>query len=295
MQNSNSILNRLYPYLLIAPALLFVTVISLYPTIYTFYLSAHRFRRGTLEYVGLRNFRVIWDSGSFWNAIQLTAVFGIWFLLLVMVVGLLLALVFNRNLSGNGFYMTLIFIPWMISEIVAGIIWRWMFLPNIGVLQNFLGPIIGTTADPFSFLASDAGAMGIVVAATFWRALAFATLLLLAGLQTIPGELGEAAAIDGATRWQAFWRVTWPLLLPTTQVTVVFMSIQAVNAVGMFLAITQGGPGRATEVLSLQMYKEALEFNNWGYAGALAVVMFLINAVLAFIYIQGLRSQNAFD
>ena len=137
--------------------------------------------------------------------------------------------------------------------------------------------------------------MGVVVAATFWRALAFSALLLLAGLQTIPGELGEAAAIDGANRWQSFWKVTWPLLLPTTQVTVVFMSIQAVNAVGMFLAITQGGPGRATEVLSLQMYKEALTFNNWGYAGALAVMMFLVNAALAFIYIRALQSQNAFD
>ncbi|MEL6272250.1 MAG: sugar ABC transporter permease [Chloroflexota bacterium] len=290
-----SALSRIYPYLLIAPALFFVVVISLYPTIYTFYLSVHRFRRGTLEYVGLRNFEIIWESNSFWNSMELTAVFGIWFLVLVMGIGLLLALVFNRNLRGNGIYMTLIFIPWMISEIVAGIMWRWMFLPNIGVIQRFLGPILGSPDDPYSFLADGAGAMGIVVGATFWRALAFATLLLLAGLQTIPGELNEAASIDGATRWQSFWKVTWPLLLPTTQVTVVFMSIQAVNAVGMFLAITQGGPGRATEVLSLQMYKEALEFNNWCYAGALAVVMFLVNAVLAFTYIRALQTQNAFD
>ena len=286
---------KLYPYLLIAPALLFVTAISLYPTFYTFYLSLHRFRRGTLEFVGFRNFTVIWDSKGFWNSLQLTGVFGFWFLLLVMVLGLLLALLFNRNLRGNSLYMTLIFVPWMISEIVAGIMWRWMFLPNIGVLQNFLGPLLGAGGDEYKFLAEGAGAMGIVVAATFWRALAFATLLLLAGLQTIPGELAEAASIDGASRWQSFWRVTWPLLVPTTQVTVVFMSIQAVNAIGMFLSITQGGPGRATEVLSLQMYKEALEFNNWGYAGALAVVMFAVNAVLAVIYIRSLQSQNAFD
>ena len=288
-------LQTLYPYLLIAPALLFVTAISLYPTLYTFYLSAHRFRRGALEFVGLRNFEVIWGSGQFWNSIMLTGVFGFWFLLLVMALGLGLALVFNRKLKGNGVYMTLIFIPWMISEIVAGIMWRWLFLPNIGLLQTTLGPLLGAGGDEYRFLAEGAGAMGVVVAATLWRALAFATLLLLAGLQTIPSELGEAAAIDGASRWQGFWRVTWPLLLPTTQVTLVFMSIQAVNAVGMFLAITQGGPGRDTEVLSLQMYKEALEFNNWGYAGALAVVMFAANALLAIIYIRGLQSQNAFD
>lgn len=292
---SKNPLRRLYPYILIAPAVLFVTAISLYPTIFTFHLSLHRFRRGQMEYQGLRNFEIIWESASFWNSIRLTAVFGFWFLLLVMVVGLLLALVFNRNMRGNGIYMTLIFIPWMISEIVAGIMWRWLFLPNVGVMQNFLGPLLGTPGDPYQFLADGSGAMGIVVGATFWRALAFATLLLLAGLQTIPKELSEAAAIDGANRWQAFRKVTWPLLLPTTQVTVVFMSIQAINAVGMFLSITQGGPGRSTQVLALQMYKEALQFNNWGYAGALAVVMFLVNAVLALIYIRALQSQNAFD
>jgi ABC-type sugar transport system permease subunit len=289
------VLNVLYPYLLIAPALLFVTAVSLYPTLYTFYLSLHRSRRGALEFVGFRNFEVIWGSSNFWNSIQLTAVFGLWFLLLVMVFGLLLALVFNRKLRGNGVYMTFIFIPWMISEIVAGIMWRWMFLPNIGVLQNLLGPLLGGGGSEFRFLADGSGAMGVVIGATFWRALAFATLLLLAGLQTIPGELSEAASIDGASPWQSFWRVTWPLLLPTTQVTVVFMSIQAINAVGMFLSITQGGPGRATEVLSLQMYREALEFNNWGFAGALAVVMFIINALLALMYIRALQSQNAFD
>lgn len=288
-------LSRFYPYLLVAPAVIFVTVISLYPTLFTFYLSLHRFRRGVFEYQGLRNFEIIWESSNFWNSIQLTAVFGVCFLVLVMLIGLLLALVFNRNLRGNSIYMTLIFVPWMLSEVVAGIMWRWMFLPNVGIIQNTVGPLLGTAEDPYRFLADGGGAMGIVISATLWRALAFATLLLLAGLQTIPKELNEAASIDGATRWQAFRRITWPLLLPTTQVTVVFMSIQAINAVGMFLAITQGGPGRSTEVLSLQMYKEALQFNNWGYAGALAVMMFVINAVLAFVYIRALQSQNAFD
>jgi multiple sugar transport system permease protein len=287
--------HKLYPYILIAPAVIFVTAVSLYPTLYTFYLSLHRFRQGQLEFFGLRNFEIIWNSRGFWSSLQLTGIFGLWFLGLVMVCGLLLALVFNRKLKGNSVYMTIIFIPWMLSEIVAGIMWRWMFLPNIGVLQNLLGPLLGSGGSDFRFLATGSGAMGVVIAATFWRALAFATLLLLAGLQTIPGELSEAAAIDGANRWQNFWRVTWPLVLPTTQVTVVFMSIQAINAVGMFISITQGGPGRATEVLGLQMYKEALEFNNWGYAGALAVVMFLINAVLAFVYLRALKAQHAFD
>lgn len=286
---------RIYPYLLIMPAVVFVVFVSLYPAMYTFWLSVHRTRRGVMEFIGFRNFEIIWQSANFWNSIQLTFIFGFVFLLLVIGFGLVLALIFNSKLQGNTLYMTIIFIPWMISEIVAGVMWRWLFLPNLGVLQNLLSPLFASGGTDYFFLSDGTGAMGVVVAATFWRSLAFATLLLLAGLQTIPSELSEAASIDGASRWQGFWKVTWPLLLPTTQVTVVFMSIQAVNAIGMFLSITGGGPGRTTEVLSLQMYKEALQFNNWGYAGALAVVMFFINAVLATIYIRSLQSQNAFD
>jgi ABC-type sugar transport system permease subunit len=290
MTRQRKLLNRIYPYLLIAPALFFVLGVTLYPTLYSFYLSLNRTRRGQLEFVGLRNFAIIWEDPAFWNSLRLTAVFGFAFILLVMVFGFLLALLFNRGIRFAGIYMTIIFVPWMLSEIVVGVMWRWMFLPNIGLLQNWLAPIFGD-----NMLGNGTSAMGIVIGATVWRAVAFGMLLLLAGLQTIPKELNEAAQIDGANKWQTFWRVTWPLMLPTTQVTTVFLTIQAINTVGMFLSITQGGPGRSTTVLSLQMYKEAIEFFNFGYGAALAVMMFFLNVALAVMYITGLRSQNALD
>lgn len=135
--------------------------------------------------------------------------------------------------------------------------------------------------------------MGIVTGATIWRSLAFAMLLILAGLQTIPREISEAASIDGATAWQNFWQITWPLALPTTVVTILLLSIQAVNATGMFLAITNGGPGRSTEVLSLYMYREAIEFFNFGYGAALSVVMLGLNAILATFYLRAMRRDMA--
>jgi multiple sugar transport system permease protein len=164
-----------------------------------------------------------------------------------------------------------------------------MFYRDYGVLQNLLGPLFGNV----TLIATGFGAMGIVILASIWRSTAFVMLLILAGLQTIPKEVYEAAAIDGATAWQTFWRVTWPLVLPTTLVTLVFLSIQAINSIGMFLAITGGGPGRSTEVLSLHMYREAIQFFHFGYGSALAVVLFLINALLAFVYIRALRRDNA--
>ena len=283
--------NKLYPYLLISPALIFITIVSLYPTLYSLYLSLNRSRRGQLEFVGLRNFEIIFRSNDFWESLFNTIIFGLFFVVLVMVLAFLLSLMFNSGVSLGGIYMTIIFVPWMLSEIVSGVMFRWLFLPQFGLLQNWLGPLFNDTI----FLGTASGAMGVVTGATIWRSVAFAMLLLLAGLQTIPGDLSEAAAIDGANRWQSFWKITWPLLLPTTQVTIVFLTIIAINSAGLFLSITGGGPGRATEVLSLYMYREAIVFFNFGYGASLSVIMFLLNAFLAFIYIRTMRSQAILD
>ena len=281
--------NKIYPYLLIAPALILIVTVSLYPTLYSLYLSLNRSRRGNLEFVGLRNFQIIFNSNDFWESLWNTAIFGVFFLAIVMFFAFVLALLFNSGIRFGGIYMTIVFLPWMLSEIVSGVMFRWLFLPQFGLAQSVLGPLL----NDISFLGSPAGAMGVVTAATIWRSVAFAMLLILAGLQTIPGDLSEAAAIDGATRWQSFWKITWPLALPTTQVTIVFLTIMAINAAGLFLSITGGGPGRATEVLSLYMYREAILFFNFGYGAALSVVMFMLNALLAFVYIRTLQSQNS--
>ena len=281
---------KIYPYLLIAPALLFISAVTLYPTLFSVYLSMNRSRRGTLEFVGLRNFEILFSSSNFWDSFRLTAIYGVLFVTLVMIFAFILALIFNRGVRFGGLYMSIIFIPWMLSEIVSSVMFRWMFLPEIGIAQRLLAPFFNDV----TFLGDAAGARGVVLGATIWRSVAFAMLLILAGLQTIPGEMSEAAAIDGATRWQAFWKVTWPLVLPTTQVTIIFLTIQAINAAGMFLSITNGGPGRATEVLSLYMYREAIVFFNFGFGAALAVMLFLINASLAVVYIRSLRSQVSY-
>ena len=283
------LLGKLYPYLMVAPAMIMLVVVSLYPTLYSFYLSMTRIRKGEMEFIGLRNFEIIFDSKDFWQSLRLTGVYLVIFVVLTGVIAFLLAILFNRKIRLSGVYMVAIFIPWVLSEIISGVSWRWMFYRDYGVLQNLIGPLFGNV----TLISTGYGAIGIVILASIWRSTAFVMLLILAGLQTIPKEVYEAAAIDGATAWQAFWRVTWPLVLPTTLVTLVFLSIQAINSIGMFLAITGGGPGRSTEVLSLHMYREAIQFFHFGYGSALAVVLFLINAMLAFVYIRALRRDNA--
>lgn len=277
----------IFPYLLILPALLIICLISLYPALYSIFLSLNTFRRGERVFVGMRNFEQILASANFWDSMRLTAVYGVLFVLLTMIFAFILAVMLNRRLNYTGLFMTMIFVPWILSEVVTGVIFRWLFLPGYGLLQDLLSPLFGDIA----FLGHPQGAMGVVIGATIWRTLAFAMLLILAGLQTIPGEVYEAGAIDGANGWQSFWSITWPLVRPTTLVIVLLLTLQAINATGLFLSITNGGPGRATEVLSVSMYREAIVFFNFGYGAALAVLMLLINIVLAAIYIRTMRSE----
>jgi ABC-type sugar transport system permease subunit len=272
----------------LAPALFLITAVSLYPTLYSLFLSLNTFRRGQRVFVGLRNFEVIFQSSGFWNSLRLTAIYGVFFVVITMVFAFVLALMFNRGMSFTGLYMTVVFVPWMLSEVVTGVIFRWLFLPGFGLLQDLLAPLFGD----ITFLGSPGGAMGVVIGATIWRTLAFAMLLILAGLQTISKEVYEAAAIDGANAWQIFWKVTWPLVRPTTQVVVLLLTLQAINSTGLFLSITNGGPGRATEVLSVSMYREAILFFNFGYGAALAVLMLIINVILAFVYIRTMGTDR---
>jgi ABC-type sugar transport system permease subunit len=264
-------------------------IVTLYPTIYSVYLSFHRIRRGDLEWFGLQNYQIILSSGDFWESFRLTMVFGAFFVGISLVFAYILALLFNRGLRLGGLYMSLVFVPWVLSEIVAGVAWRWLFLRDYGLLQNLLGPLFNDV----TIMTKPAGAMGVVIMASVWRSAAYVMLLILAGLQTIPGELYEAASIDGSNRWQSFWKITWPLVRPTTLVTIVLLTITSINAIGLVLVITGGGPGRSTEVLSLHMYREALQFFHFGYGSALAVVLFFINAIFGAIYLRFMQRESA--
>jgi ABC-type sugar transport system permease subunit len=279
----------IYPYLLVAPAIIFITLVSLYPTLYSLYLSLTRAKKGVTQFVGLSNFEKILQSADFYESLRNTLVFSFFYVVLTVVIAFGLALILNRGLRFTGLYMTIIFLPWILSEITTGVVWRWMFYQDTGILQNLLAPLFNNVA----LITRPWGAMAIVIAATVWRSISFAMLLLLAGLQTIPREVHEAGAIDGASGWSAFRMITWPLMFPTTIVTIVFMTIQAINGVGMILSITEGGPGRATEVLGLQMYRQAMQYYNFGYAAALSVMLLLLNVILAAFYLRSLQRENA--
>ncbi|NJP04610.1 MAG: sugar ABC transporter permease [Chloroflexaceae bacterium] len=208
-------------------------------------------------------------------------------MLITVSLGLLLALLLNQGLRFSPLYLVLLFLPWVISDVVAGTMWRWMFLSDYGIVQELLRPWVDRT-----LLADSAGAMAIVIAASVWRSLPFAIVLLLAALQTIPRDLFEQAVIDGASRLTLLWQIVLPLIRPQLVVLILLLSLRGINAVGLILAITAGGPGRATSTLSFYLYQQTWQFGEMGLGSALAVVMLGLNLLLAGLTLVTLRSSG---
>jgi ABC-type sugar transport system permease subunit len=273
---------------LILPAALILLLIQIYPTLYTLNLSLNKVRAGQLIYVGFDNFRRLLNSGDFYRSLKLTVIYAGWYLVITIALGMILALLLNRRTRLTPVYMLLLFIPWVLSDVVSGTMWRWMFQQSYGLVQVALNPLINNV----SLLSNDTGAMVIVIAASVWRALAFTALILLGALQTVPVEIMEAAALDGANRWSSFWSVTVPIISPTLLVIILMTSIRGINSLGLILAITSGGPGSATATAALLLYRMAWKFGDFGQAGALAVLLFTVNIILTVVYFRLIRVEH---
>lgn len=276
-----------YPYQLLFPALLLLVLIQVYPTLYTFNLSLNTLKGGKLIWVGLDNFTRLFNSSEIGNALKTTAIYAGSYVILVIVLAMCIALLLNKRPRLCSLYLTLLFIPWVLSEVVSGTMWRWLFNQDYGIVQVALNPLINNT----TLLANNIGAMLIVIISSVWRGIPFTSLLLLAGLQTVSTEIKEAASLDGASIWQSFWRVTIPIITPTLLVVILFSSIAGINQLGLILSTTNGGPGTATTTTSILLYREAFKYGNFGAAATLSVLMFIINLVLTLIYIRVIKVE----
>lgn len=275
----------LKPLWLLLPAMASLLLVQVYPTLYSFYLSFGRLKAGNYSFVGLRNYLFLFRTEDFYQSLGLTAVYAGSYVVLSMGLGMLLALLFNRRGKLTPLYMTCIFVPYVISDVVAGTMWNWMFQQSYGLVQVALNPLL----NGMSVLSRPGGAMAIVIAASVWKHLAFNALLFLGALQVVSQELYEAAALDGATRWKSFTSITLPIIQPTLLVALLLTSLRGINALGMILATTQGGPGTATMTTSVYLYRNGWMFGDFGTAAAISVLMLVINILLAIIYVRVLR------
>ncbi len=286
----------LLPFLLILPTVLILLAIQVYPALYTIALSFQERKSTGWQFVGLQNFERLLTASSFPESVGHTLVFLVGYVGLTLTLALVVALLLNRKTRLSGLYITLLFIPWVLADIIAGVIFRLLVLPDYGlfsgILQNGVARVIFpphglsvlTAPAPRPWIAGfpfpPSPAMIYLILAAAWRALPFITLLLLAALQTIPREVIESSRIDGAGRGQTIRHITLPLILPALVVALFSLTLSGMNGVGMVFSLTRGGPGTSTQVLSYLLYTIGWERLDFGRAAALAVMIAAVNLVL---------------
>lgn len=263
-------------YLFILPASAHLVLFVLIPIVFSLYLSFHEWSTpGFLgaPFVGLQNYLDLLDDAPFWHAMQNTAVYTLLSVPLGMAVSLAMAVAVNRRLPGINVFRAVFFLPVITSWVAVSVVWITLLSPDAGLLNYFFG-LVGLPRQ--AWLDSPRWAMLAVVVITIWKGAGFQMVIWLAGLQSIPKELLEAAEIDGAGRWRTFRHVTLPLLFPTTFFLVVTGVIGGFQVFTPMYVITEGGPMGATDVAVFHIYQRAFKEFSMGYASAQAWVLFAV-------------------
>lgn len=280
----------LTPYLLILPAAVLLFVVALYPMAYALHLSVHTSElMETGAFVGLANYRsLLEDGGVRWSFVA-SGIFVAASVALAVATGLALALLLNERVRFRTAFRAGILIPWIVSQVVAAMVWRWLLNPDYGPVAVSLLDLGLPRLDP---LSEPRLAMLVLVLANVWRSVAFPMVLFLAALQGIPENLYRAARVDGIPWWMTFRRVTLPMLRPTLLVCVIILTLSDFNIVALPLVLTGGGPIDATDLASLRLYREAFADYRIGTASALAIVLFVVNVLLTIGYLRSLRART---
>ncbi len=273
----------------LAPALLLLVAVAGWPLARTAMLAFTDARLGEPgAWVGLENLAWALRDPVWWISVRNTFVFAVCAVSIELVLGLALALVLNAPLRGRGAMRAAALIPWAIPTVVAAQMWRWMYNDAYGVV-NDLGLRLGLIDAPVAWLAGDATAMAAAVVADVWKATPFVALLLLAGLQTIPAQLHEAARVDGAGPVRRFFAVTLPLLKPAIAVAVVFRALDALRVFDLFYVMT--GNAEATATMSIYARQQLVDFQDAGYGSAIALLAFATIGLASMALVLLLRPE----
>ena len=273
---------RRWRYMLFAlPAMVVILAVILFPWAFTLYLSAHDWPVvGEPTFVGLGNYLQLLSDSRFIESIWRTFYFTFLAVFLPVVLGVLAAVVFHREFPLRGVLRTVFMMPMMATPVAIALVWTMMFHPQLGVL-NYLLSLVGIPPQLWVF---DPGTVIPSLALIeIWQWTPLVMLIVLGGLASLPTEPYESALIDGASEWQMFRHITWPLVLPFVMVAVVIRAIDALKAFDTIFVITQGGPGTASETINIFLYLQAFAFYNIGYASAVVVVFFVIIIAMTLI------------
>ncbi|HET9531203.1 MAG TPA: sugar ABC transporter permease [Blastocatellia bacterium] len=283
--------DRAFPYLLVSPSIAVLAALSIYPLFYAIKISLQA-GAGESARWSLANFARLASDQFFLAALWHTFIYAAVALTFEFFLGLALALLLDRPLRSRGLFRALLLIPMMLPPVVVGVVWRLMLNPNFGAINGTL-KAAGADTESLTWTASPGLALLSVIAVDIWQWTPFMFLVLLAGLQAIPQEPYEAAMIDGSSAWQTFRYVTLPLLRPAILIALLLRTMDLLRVFDQIFILTEGGPGFATETVSLYIYRTAFRFFDFGYATAMSFALLLLTNIISLIYIRLLQRQEA--
>ena len=279
--------------LFVAPALALLGLFVVVPIARAVQISFFKWKGyGEFErFVGLDNYRRVLANPEFIEAFQHNMVIVVASIAIQLPLGLAIALLLNRKMRGQGILRTIIFVPYVLSEVIAGVIWYQMFVPNDGIIATVLQSI-GLAGPKQGFTGSLEWALPAVIAVLTWKYLGMAIILFLAGLQGVPEELYEAAQLDGATWWQIQRRVTIPMLGPTLRTWAFLSMIGSLQLFDMVWVLTGGGPANATSTMATFLVQQGTQRSNYGIASAASVILFIVALVMALLYQRFIMNRD---
>jgi len=289
----SKIVDVLTPYLFLCVPLIFFLIWVIGPMFYTFYLSLTDWDGiSAPNFIGLGNFQKLFEDPVFFISLINNLKWIVSFITIPVIFGLVLAMALNRDIPGSKLFKAGFYSPMVLSLVVCGLIWSWMYHPANGLINSVLR-LVGLTSWAKGWLSNKKLVMWSIIAVAVWRQVGYVMVLYLAGLQSVDPYLVDASKVDGANRWQSFRHIILPQLAPVTVIVIVISIIDSLRAFDLVSIMTRGGPFNSSSVLANFMYIEA--FNNYkmGYGASISVILFLISLVFIFIYLQRvLKSES---
>lgn len=277
----------------ILPNFIGFLIFVLIPVVFSFVLAFMDWDGfNAMTFAGLGNFTEIFKDRVFRQSISKTFIYTVFNVLISAAAALGLAIVLNNKLKGTTFFRSAIFFPYVASVVAVGAVWKAMFMRNGGPLNQFLA-FVGVAEEHLpGWLSSSEWALTGVIIVSIWKNMGYFMVIYLAAMQNIPSTLYEASEIDGARKWQQFWRITFPMLIPSHFFVLMMLTINSFKTFDLIFALTEGGPGTATTLLSMYIYNESFVYWHYGTASAAAMILFLI---VGTVTVLQFRIEKKFD
>ena len=281
-------------HLFLTPAAILILVLSIFPLLFSLALTMVSWDLGRLEggirFVGLNNFGTLFRDGRFWSTTRVTVTFVVLAVTLQYLVGLGLAILLNQQIRFRRFFRVVFLIPMMLTPAAVGYVGRMLFNEGIGPVNNIIhllgGPMV-------KWLTSTKLALPTLIIVDSWEWVPFMMIVLLAGLQALPPEVFESARVDGASTWQIFQHITFPMLLPVSVTVIVIRGLEAFKLFDIVMVMTGGGPGTSTETVTMYAYQVSMKNGNLGYGSAIAYALLIMITVFTLIFLNIARGRTA--